>query len=282
MITIKEVLKKSEDFFQGKGIVNARRQAEEVIADVLDLPRIELYMQFDRPIEAEELDRCRSVIERRGKGEPNQYIRGFVEFHDCKIYVDPRVLIPRQETEVLVDLIAKDLENRDLQGKVLWDVCTGSGCIGISLKKKFPELDIVLSDLSQEALMLARQNAAANEVDVSFIEGDLLQPFSGKKADYVVCNPPYIANHEFDGLEREVRDFEPKQALISGQTGLEFYQRLSKELPDYLNPEAKAWFEIGEKQGKAVKTAFHASKWKKVEYQRDWSDNDRFFFLEIE
>lgn len=282
MITIREVLKKSEGFFQAKGIANPRRQVEEVIADALDLPRIELYMQFDRPLESKELDHCRKVVARRGNGEPNQYIRGFVDFHECKFKVDSRVLIPRQETEILVDIIAKELNDCDLPGKVLWDVCAGSGCIGISLKKKFPELEVVLSDISEDALVIAKQNAIENEVDVSCVQGDLLQSFSGKKADYIVCNPPYIANHEFEALEREVKEFEPKLALVSGESGLEFYQRLADELPEFLNANAKVWFEVGEKQGEAVKNTFSASKWKKVEYQRDWSGNDRFFFLEIE
>jgi len=282
MITIQEVLNKSESFFLEKGIDNSRRQAEEVIADSMKLTRTELYMQFDRPMQENELVICREALARRAKGEPCQYILGFVEFHDCIFNVDSRALIPRQETEILVDLIMKELDGMDLSGKVLWDVCTGTGCIGITLKKKFPALKVILSDISEDALALATENAGKNGVEVSCLQGDLLHPFIGTKADFVVCNPPYISLKDFENLEQEVKGFEPKLALVSGNTGLEFYQQLAEGLPLHLNSGGKAWFEIGEKQGKGVKAVFSAQEWTKVEYQNDWSGHDRFFFLEIE
>ena len=126
--------------------------------------------------------------------------------------------------------------------KRAWDICCGSGCLGIGLKKAHPHLDVTLSDLSAEALALAKKNADLNELSVNFLSGDLLAPFAGKKADLVLCNPPYVTEEEYASLDPEVKNYEPKMALLGGLT---FYQRLSQELPKYLNPGAKIFLEIG-------------------------------------
>lgn len=283
MHTVLEVLHLTANFLQQKGIENPRRQAEELLSQALGLKRMELYMEFDRPMTQPELDRSREWLKRRIQGEPLQYIAGEVEFFDCKIQLNRHVLIPRQETEILVDKIAKKLSKEaSLTGKVLWDVCCGSGCIGVSLKKRFPELTVICSDLSAEAIEQARKNAQLNEVDVEFAQGNLLHPFAGKTCDYFVCNPPYIAENEYLGLDREVREFEPKMALISGETGLEIYQKLAEELPNFLNPGAKVWFEIGTGQGELIRDVFQGAHWSRSEVENDWSGHNRFFSLEIE
>ncbi len=156
----------------------------------------------------------------------------------------------------------------------LWDVCTGSGYIGISLKKKHPELTVALSDISPDALALAAENATLNHVDVEILQGDLLAPFKGRKADYFICNPPYISQSEYDNLDSSVRDHEPKLALLGGDRGTEFYERLARELPNYLNPGAKVFFEIGANQADAVKKLFPQG-----EVHRDWAGHPRFFTL---
>lgn len=282
MKNLLEILKLSTEFLQKKGLHNPRRQAEELIADVLKLKRLELYLQYDRPLTEKELDLCRTSLNRRAKGEPIQYIRGEVEFLNCHIKVNSAVIIPRQETEILADKIIKQLSEYDLEHKSFWDVCCGPGSIGIAIKKKFPKLNVVLSDISKEALSVARENAALNNVEIEFFHGDLLQPFKGRKTDFFVCNPPYISDEEYKNLEKEVRDFEPKLALVSGTSGLEFYQRLANELPSFLQPNAKVWFEIGTGQGPSVKKLFSNSIWSKCDFEKDWAGHDRFFFLEIE
>ncbi len=281
MITIKEVLQRSKAFLQEKGVVHPGRQAEEIIADCLGMPRLELYLQFDRPLQQDELNQCREVLFRRSKGEPSQYIRGYVEFLNCRFAVDSRVLIPRQETEILVDQIIKELEVHDLKDKELWDICTGSGCIGISLKKRFPELAVSLSDLSADAVGAAKDNSEQNHVQVELLEGDLLNPFYLRKAHFVVCNPPYIAEEEYKGLSKEVKDYEPYSALVSGKTGLEFYHLLNRELPRYLHPGALVWMEIGHRQGKELLKIFSDSQWENVVIRSDWSGNDRFFYAKF-
>jgi release factor glutamine methyltransferase len=185
-------------------------------------------------------------------------------------------LIPRQETEILVDKIAAQAK-----AGVLWDLCTGSGAIGIALKKRNPELKVVLSDLSPAALAVAKLNADKNGVEVEIREGDLFNPFKAEQADWIVSNPPYIAEGEWDSLDSEVRGFEPRMALISGRTGLEFYERFSHELPRFLKPGGSAFFEIGKGQGKAVKELFDKAPFENVLVEPDWAGHDRFFSLKI-
>lgn len=282
MKTILEIIQLSRDYLEQRSIAHARREAEQLIADVLGLKRLDLYVHFERPLTEEELTQCRSALLRRGKGEPSQYIRGHVDFFDCTFRVNPAVLIPRQETEILVDKIAQTLEKNAFQGKTLWDMCCGSGCIGISLKKRFPALNVVLSDISPQAIEVARENARLNAVDVECLEGDLFAPFAGRQTDYFVCNPPYIGEKEYLTLDREVQGFEPRQALVAGERGDEMYSAIARHLPQFLLPGGKAWFEVGTGQGSQVKSYFGAPCYTRIAVENDWAGHERFFFLEIE
>lgn len=282
MHTIQDLIKLSTEHLQKHQIANPRRQAEELIADVLNMKRLDLYLNFEKPVEKPEVDKIRAALVRRSKGEPLQYIQGKVSFLDCTIHVSPHVLIPRQETEILADKIVNTLQQQNLDGKQLWDVCCGSGCIGIALKKKFPNLSVTLADISPEALKIAKENARENLVSIDFVQGNLLEPFLGKQVDFFVCNPPYVTENEYAGLDREVRDFEPKQALVSGPTGLECYQVLAQQLKPILKPNGLAWFEIGTGQGQAILEIFKGQGWTKLVLEKDWAGHDRFFFLENE
>lgn len=282
MKTVLEVLTLSAEFLRQRSISNPRRQAEELLSEVLGIPRVQLYMEFDQPLSELEIEKCRTFLMRRGKKEPLQYIIGKVEFYHCTFVVNQAVLIPRQETEILVDKIVTELSKYDLDGKVLVDVCCGSGCIGIALKKKFPTLKVVLSDVSEEALAIAQQNARINEVDVEILQGDLVEPFIERKTNFLVCNPPYITEDEFRKLEAEVQNYEPRIALVSGKTGLEFYERLAFDLPNVLLSRGKAWFELGRGQGEDVRHLFARAPWTTSRVEQDWAGHDRFFFLEIE
>lgn len=273
MRTLLEILKLSTDFLTQKGVANPRREAENLICDALGLKRIDLYSDFERPLSSEEVDELRNRLSRRAKGEPNPYIHGQVKFLGYPFYVDRSVLIPRQETELLADRVAQDAK----PGEHLWDLCCGSGCIGISLKKRIPDLKVTLSDLSQEALALAHRNAVLNEVEVEFVMGDFVEPLRGKEVDILVCNPPYISELEYALLDPEVRCFEPRMALLAGITGLEFYQRLAPSLEGFMKPGGRVWLEIGADQGADVRAIF-GNRGKIIQ---DWSSKDRFFFLEI-
>jgi len=272
--TVLELLRLSTSYLSEREVPAAARAAEEVIGAALQMPRLDLYLHFDKPVTPEETARCRELLERRGKREPIQYLIGEVEFFDCTLKVTPAVLIPRPETEQLVEKIAAAIEP---DGKVLWDICCGSGCIAIALKKNFPEMEVVASDISAEALAVAKENAKLNGVEIEFLEGDLLGPFAGRQADYVVCNPPYVTEAEYSALESEVRDHEPVGALVSGVSGLEVYKRLAEGLPPLLKGGGRAWFEIGTGQGEGVKNLFPTLK---SLVECDWAGHERFFSLE--
>jgi len=264
-----EVLKLSTSFLQERGVARARRTAEELLAHCLQMKRLDLYMAFDRPLSEPELVMLRPLVKRCSEHEPVEYVIGTVEFAGCQLAINQNVLIPRPETELLVEWVKKRRV-----GHVLWDVCTGSGALGIALKKAMPDLDVVLSDISPQALALAKQNGSANGVEVEFLEGDLLTPFSGRKADMIVCNPPYLSEAEFTQPDLSLR-FEPKLALVAGPQGTEFYQRLAAALPAHA--PSRVFLEIGSTQGQPLRKIFSDYQ---IHLEKDWAGHDRFFFLE--
>ncbi|MBX9924286.1 MAG: peptide chain release factor N(5)-glutamine methyltransferase [Rhabdochlamydiaceae bacterium] len=277
-----EVLRLSMQYLQEKNVTAPRLVAETLLSYSLGVKRLDLYMQFECPLQEPELAKFRSLLQRAAKQEPVEYILAKVDFYGLELPVTSDVLIPRPETEILVDRAAHILGLEDLKGKVLWDLCSGSGCIGLSLKKKFPDLSVSLSDLSEPAIAVAQKAAKANQLEVDFLQGDLFSPFEGKKAHYIFCNPPYISAQEYEELSFSVKGFEPKSALVGGVTGLEFYERLALQLPYYTSPGAKVFLEIGYLQGKAVNEIFSDSCWIQKRLEQDWSGKDRFFFLERE
>jgi release factor glutamine methyltransferase len=279
--TVGEVLRLSAQYLKNHGISRSRRIAEEFLAHLLQLERIQLYMQFDHPLEEKELVLLRSFLKRKVKGEPMEYILQRVHFFNCSFEITPAVLIPRPETEILVDKVYHQLSSLELKGKRCWDLCTGSGCIGISLKKALPELHVSLADLSEEALAIAEKNSQHNGVDLSLHHGDLLHPFHGQRADFIICNPPYVSEADYLQLDAEVKNFEPRQALVGGKTGLEFYKRLAEDLPHYLVKGGKVFFEIGAGQGSLIKELFSQDLWKERWIERDWSGHERFLLLTL-
>ncbi len=282
MKTLGEILPLTTQFFKDKQISKPRRVAEELLSHVLHLPRLELYLQFERPLEPNELELLRGLVKRKVQGEPLEYMLGKVAFYQCDLQVDKRVLIPRPETEILLDKVCTELCDLDLKGQTALDLCTGSGCLGLGLKRALPKLSVVLADLSEEALQLAAQNAEKNGVQVELVQGDLLSPLEGRRFDVVLCNPPYVTEAEYAVLDPSVRSYEPMMALVGGEDGLHFYRRLSRELPAYLQPGAKIYFEIGATQGEAVKELFTGGAWRAQRLEKDWAGHDRFFFLEFE
>ncbi len=277
-----EVLSLSVQYLKEKEVTSPRLVAESLLSHILDVKRMDLYLRFECPLEERELSLFRLALKKAALGEPVEYILSSVVFYGLKLFVSPSVLIPRQETEILVDLAAMVLGKEELQGKVLFDVCSGSGCIGLSLKKKFPQLSVFLSDISQEALSVSQRSAETHDLDVLLMQGDLMAPFEGVKADFVFCNPPYISDLEYEELSFSVKGYEPKLALVGGITGLEFYQRLAADLPNYVNHGARVFFEIGYQQAEDVSKIFSTACWVRKEVKKDWSGKDRFFFLEIE
>ncbi len=243
-----------------------RKQAELLLGFILNLKPLDLYLHFDLPLAEEELHKARSLFQQAKEGAPVEYLMGRVDFFDMSIKVTPDVLIPRPETEILLYYVLKMIGKEG----VLFDVCCGSGCIGLGLKKKLPDLQVYLSDLSPAALEVARENGKG--CDVTFLQGDLLAPFQGLKADVVISNPPYV-------IEGSLPDNgEPHMARFAGARGIEFYERLKNELPPYLKDGAKVFFEIGYDQGAQVVDLFSEPHWINPRFELDWSGKDRFFF----
>lgn len=210
---------------------------------------------------------------------PQAYIDGEVEFYKCRIQLNQNVLIPRQESEILVLYLLERLKKSP--GGTLLDLCTGSGCLGLAIKKARPDLHVILSDISPLALECARKNAKLNHLDVEILEGDMLKPLGDRLVDYIVCNPPYVTDGEYETLEGSVKDFEPKLALVGGPEGLDFYSTLSKTVKPHIKDGGKIFFEIGKDQGQKVTDLFSDPIWKKKEVIKDWAGHDRFVFLEM-
>ena len=277
MHSIRELIKLSTDYLEKKKITSPRLCSEVLLAFVLKIKRLDLFLDYDQLLQTNEVDQYRSLMQRKGKGEPLGYLLGNAEFLGCHLTLSPSALIPRQETEILVNLALKEISN---EPKALWDLCCGSGAMGLAAKKHHPKLDVTLADISEDSLALAKENALGNHLEVKFKQGDLLFPFIGEKADIIFCNPPYVSEDEYSQLEKEVH-FEPKCAHVAQDEGFEFYKRLAKELPAYLNPDAKVFLEIGHQQSIQVRAIFSKNHWKSIRCEKDWSGKDRFFFLEF-
>lgn len=278
MKTIGEILPLAAQFLEQKGNDRPKRDAEELLAAQLKCKRIDLFLLFDRPMEEKEIASFREMIRRRGSGEPLDYILGEKEFYGCQLDITPAVLIPRHETEILLEKICQRVPRAFSEPGQAWDLCTGSGCLGIAFKNRFPAWDVTLSDISDAALAVARKNAEKNGVGVAILKGDLFSPFIGKKTHVLMANPPYISDKEYAALDREVRDFEPQEALRGGQDGLTFYRRLSREAPSFLFSGGLLCLEIGAAQKEAVLQIFNTPDWQDLSVEQDWSSLDRFFF----
>lgn len=282
MNNILYILKNASAFLENEGIKNAKISAEYLLCHCLKINKNDLYLNWDKLISENDEKKFNEFVSRRAKNEPLDYILGEVNFYGCKFLVNSNVLIPRQETEILVDSITNLLSKEDVNNKILFDICTGSGCIGISLKKKFNNLKVYLSDISKKALNVAKKNSEINNVEVFLKNGDFLKPFINLKADYIVCNPPYVSEEEYLILDDDVRNYEPKRALVAKDKGLEFYKKIEKEIFNFLNPKAKLFFEIGYAQKDDILNIFSAKKWKNPKVIQDFSHKNRFFFVEIE
>lgn len=283
MVSAQLLLGKIREEFLQRGISNPQREAEDLLSLFLGCSRSSLYL-VDHQLTENCSRSILSLAQRRGRREPLAYILGEQEFYGCSLRVTPDVLIPRQETELLVELVLKQCSRHSRKSGVLLDLCCGSGCVGIALKKHLPQMEVICSDLSLRACELTRENAKRNEVDIEVVQGDFLDPFLGglRKVDVLVCNPPYIAHSEKEQLEKEVFCHEPHLALFAGEEGMEFYHRLAEGLPGVLRSGALVALECGRGQGEELECIFSQDFWVQVDRKTDWASHDRFFFLEFE
>jgi release factor glutamine methyltransferase len=281
--TVKEILDTARRYLEEKGIENPRGNTEALLGKALNLPRIELYLQHERPLAEAEISTFRELLRRRTRREPLQLILGSVEFAGANIEVLPGVLIPRPETEELTERMASQLAPSAGAPLRILDLGTGTGCIAIALAKRFPLLEVDAVDTDYEAVRLTSRNAQANRVGerVRAIRCDLFSPRFLTSVtppyDAVVSNPPYVTEKEYESLAAEIREHEPKGALTAGEDGLTFYRRLAELLPELLIPNGRLMLEIGATQGAAVRDVF-GRLMMDVTVECDSSGHERFVY----
>jgi release factor glutamine methyltransferase len=274
LLTIDEALRDAAEALRASGVREARREAASLLSHALARERTLLITHADERLTAEQLHTYLSLVERRASGEPLQYIKGSQEFYGLDFEVTPDVLIPRPETELLVETALEILKGTD--SPLVCDVGTGSGCIAVSLLRTRPDARAVALDVSPPALEVAARNAACNGVAdrITFLVSDCFDAFaSGEhgetRFDLVASNPPYIAEDDLEGLQREVRDHEPRGALTPGGDGLSVIRRLVSDAPRHLKPGGHLLMEIGFDQHESVAALIDARVWTLLGIRRD-------------
>jgi release factor glutamine methyltransferase len=248
--TLIDILRLSTTYLGDHGSTSARLDAELLCAQALGLRRLDLYLQFDRPLDEQELTAIRELVRRRGKGEPVAYITGTREFFGRPFRVTRDVLIPRPDTETLVQRAVAFLRDRPGAELRVADLGTGSGCIAITLGAEVPGMRVFATDVSTAALEVARANATALGIDVAFAECSWADSLEGA-FDLLVSNPPYVTTEELAAVDRDVRDFEPKGALLGGDDGLDAYRSLLTSIRDHVTA-ARVMLEVDPRHADAV------------------------------
>jgi len=300
--TIQKLLNWMTEHFTGKGIDSPRLSAELLLSHVLAMERIELYTRFDKPVAKDQLDRLHDLVNRAGRNEPICYLTGKTEFYSLQLELNPDCMIPRPETELLVEraiefLRAPTVRNSPMRNmtrtedvsngartgtQFVCDLCTGCGCIAVAIAKNFPDARIIATDISDAALNVAAQNIEKYQLKdrITLLCGDLFEPLVPRldvdKFDLIVCNPPYVSAAEYEKLEKNVKDYEPKLALFAGDDGLDIYRRIIDKVDAFLKPDAALMLEIGYAQGPVIKELLEqAGAFAEIKIEKDFHDNDR-------
>jgi release factor glutamine methyltransferase len=282
MVTVLESINLSTEYLKNKGIESPRVNAEQLLASILNCKRLNLYLNFDRPLSEEELQNYRSYLKRRSMREPLQYIIGKVEFYGLEFIVNPSVLIPRQETEILVETIIT-LYNKNTHPVKILDIGTGSGNIAVSISKNLPNSSVTAIDISEDALNIANENALLNSVSerTQFFKVDFIKDsFDLNDFDVVVSNPPYIPLDEFDTLQPELKEHEPKVALTDYNSGLSFYEIITERSNALLKKEGRLFFEVGKGQYSKVHNLMSSNNLQNITIIKDYANIERVIFGE--
>lgn len=272
-----DALKPAADFLDKAGIDDPLAEAEILVFHAAGLDRLAAYV--DNPETGKTLLRkIRRLLARRAKGEPLQYITGYVDFLGLTIAVGKDVLIPRPETELLAQEAIKAAGSKKQEAPLrILDLCTGSGCVALAMARELPEAEVSGTDISGTAVSCARKNAEANGiVNAKFFRGSLFEPLKKASAfDLIVSNPPYIKTSDIDGLQREIREWEPGEALDGGADGLDFYRRIFSDAGRYLKRDGAVILEIGYEQAEEVRKIAQASGYFIVSIKKDYAGIER-------
>jgi release factor glutamine methyltransferase len=283
-VTILEVIRRSTDFLAQKGVSAPRLQVEHLMAHALGMPRMKLYLSFERALTSGELDAVRAMVQRRGRHEPLQYITGSAAFCGLELRVNPHVLAPRPETELLAERAWKFLQgSADANpAPAALDLCTGSGCLAIAMAVKVPAAAIHAADVSAEALDLARENAALHNARIEFHHGDLFAALPpAARFRLIVSNPPYIPTARMETLEPEVRDHEPRLALDGGADGMDFYRRIAAEAAAFLESDGRLMLELDDDGPEAASAIFRQQSWVVEAIEPDYNQRPRYLIARM-
>lgn len=285
--TLLTLLQWTTDYFIKQSLLTPRLDAELLLAHLLGCDRIKLYMQFDRLLTEAELKEFKKMIQRRVQGEPVSYIRGIKEFWSLPFKVGPGVLVPRPDTEVLVESVKCYVSLVKPQGNLeILDIGTGSGNIAIALAKEFPDAKVTAIDISEEALCYARENAKLNNVEtrLEFIKLDFFthNPSRTILYDIIVSNPPYISTSVLETLDPGIKNYEPRQALDGGISGLDFYEKIGQSARALLKSKGMLVVEIGEDQTLAVTEIFQREGFVDIEVVKDYAGLSRVVICKSE
>jgi len=287
--TIQKLLNWIIGYLTDKGIDSPRLSAEMLLSHVVGLKRIELYTQFDKPVAKQQLDDLHNLTERAGQHEPIAYLTGKIEFYCLEFQVSPDCMIPRPETELLAERAIEFLRSRTNK-QLVCDLCTGCGCIAIAIAQNHPDANIIATDISDSALAIAAKNIEKHQLKdrIKLLCGDLFDPLvpqldveklvldSDRGFDLIVCNPPYVSAPEFEKLDRNIKDYEPKLALFAGVDGLDVYRRIIEKADPFLKPDAALMLEVGYRQGQAVRELLEkANCFAEITIEKDHHNNDR-------
>lgn len=274
--TIIDLIKWGEEWLQKKGVSESRLNIELMLCDLLDYSRLDLYTKFDQPLKQSELDKLREMVKKRGNRVPLQYIIGHVEFYGLRIKCDERALIPRPETEYLIELIKKKAKESP---KRILDIGSGTGCIALSLAKLYPDAEIISIDISSGALELSEENRISNQINnVSFLELNILDELPKGKFDLIVSNPPYIADNEINDLEPELKENEPLEALSDYGDGYTFYRRFNDTFINMVNQSYLIALEYSDKQEEELMNMFR-NNFNNIEISKDLNNTYRYMFI---
>jgi len=322
--TIQKLLSWITEYLTGKGIDSPRLNSELLLSHVLELKRIELYTQFDKSVSKQQLDILHDLVKRAGDNEPIAYLTGKTEFYSLQLDISPDCMIPRPETELLVERAIEFLRTRPVRNSVthkmtqkekasngarpgirhVCDLCTGCGCIAVAIAKNFPDARIIATDISASVLDIAAQNIEKYNLNekITLLCGDLFEPVipqldverpvpsavigttfgghltvdSDRGFDLIVCNPPYVSAPEYEKLDKNIKDYEPKLALYAGEDGLDIYRKISEKADDFLKSDAALMLELGYSQGPAVKELLEKTgTFAEINIEKDPHNNDR-------
>ena len=273
--SIIDILKWGEDYFKTKGFESPKQEIEWLLCDLLELKRIDLYVKFEDKINDVNLNKLKSWINRRVKREPLQYITGETEFYGLKFKTTRQALIPRPETERLVEIALHNI-GEDSDSKLL-EIGTGSGCISIAISNEKPTLNILSLDISKGALELAEINADLNNCkNIKFLKMDFLNDTPKGKFDILLSNPPYIPVKEIEGIMPEVKNYEPRIALTDNEDGLVFYHRIAKKVRTLIKPKGVILLEVGTgDHPQKVFSLFKQAGYNQLELIKDFNNNER-------